>query len=239
MTRGGREYIASAEAAEASVFDSRTPATGEVWDLLALPALYLTGGAHVLILGYGGGTVARLVKALVPDAYIVGVDADPAVWDVCRRWGTLPRERATVDALEFVAEDERTWDLIVEDVFVGYRKPPAFPEPGYATLVERLEPDGFLTVNHVYAGVAEAARVALGHLLPRVVEATQPRLSDNRVYLAGRVRLDARDLRWRAAATPLFDELRASGLRLRNIRRNTHAKMPSSPDSASERDADT
>ena len=50
-------------------------ATGCVWDAIAAPLLWLPPRRRrkILILGLGGGSVARLARAIAPEAEIVGV----------------------------------------------------------------------------------------------------------------------------------------------------------------------
>ncbi|MFP8874131.1 MAG: hypothetical protein VCB42_06300, partial [Myxococcota bacterium] len=47
--------------------------TGSVWDAMAAPLLALPASrrGRVLLLGLGGGSVARIVRALAPEALIV------------------------------------------------------------------------------------------------------------------------------------------------------------------------
>jgi spermidine synthase len=67
--------------------------TGGVWDaFLALPPLLGRPLERVAILGNAAGTTARALSAYYPDAEIDGVELDPAVSRVGRRWfemGTL------------------------------------------------------------------------------------------------------------------------------------------------------
>ena len=66
----------------ASWYEPGQQVTGSVWDALAAPLLLLPKPRRnrVLILGLGGGSAARVVRALAPKARITGVEIDP----VCR-----------------------------------------------------------------------------------------------------------------------------------------------------------
>ena len=64
--------------------------TGSVWDALALPCLLLGQDGRptprsALILGLGGGSVARILRACHPKMRIVGVDKNPDVVRVARK----------------------------------------------------------------------------------------------------------------------------------------------------------
>src|SRR5690606_23955990 len=71
----------------ASLWRPGTAATGSVWDALVAPLLALPPPRRrrVLILGLGGGSAARLIRALAPHAEIVGVELDGAVVAAARR----------------------------------------------------------------------------------------------------------------------------------------------------------
>src|SRR5262245_40311268 len=65
--------------------------SGSVWEALAVPLLLLPPARRrqVLVLGLGGGSAARVARALAPRARIVGVERDPAVLSAALRWFDL------------------------------------------------------------------------------------------------------------------------------------------------------
>jgi spermidine synthase len=204
----------------ASLWRADGAATGSVWDALVAPLLLLAAGRRrrILILGLGGGSAARLARALAPRAEIVGVELDPAVVAAARRHfglDALGVEVACTDALQFLADERRRFDLVIEDCFVGRgqaeRKPPGFPLPGLALATRRLAPGGILAVNTLDETAAVAR--ALAGLLPHRIEL---RIAgyDNRVLAASARPLDARSLRARLAADPVLGAT-ASQLALR------------------------
>ena len=80
--------------------------TGSVWDALAAPLLLLPPARRrrVLLLGLGGGSAARLVRALAPRARIVGVELDREVLRAARRHFDLDAlgvEVVNADAREY------------------------------------------------------------------------------------------------------------------------------------------
>jgi spermidine synthase len=186
--------------------------TGSVWDALALPVLALPPHRRrsVLILGLGGGSAARLVRALAPDASIVGVEFDAAVVRAARRHfglGALGVEVVRGDARAYLERTRRRFDLVIDDVFVGcgdaVHKPDWLPRPGLALARRRLARGGVLVSN----ALDEAARVAatLCRLAPaRVCLRIQD--YDNRILLAGPTGLDATSLRKSVRAEPLLAE---------------------------------
>jgi spermidine synthase len=184
--------------------------TGSVWDALAAPLLLLPPRRRrrVLVLGLGGGSAARLVRALAPAAHVVGVELDAEVLRVARRrlgLDALGLEVVRADAREYLAAGRPRFDAILEDVFVGrgrgVRKPDWLPEPGLALAARRVAPGGILVSNAL--DEAPAVERVLGRLFPgRLrVEVTG---YDNRIVVGGAVGLSARDLRRRARAEPLL-----------------------------------
>jgi spermidine synthase len=185
----------------ASYWRADGAATGSVWDALVAPLLLVPPARRrrVLILGLGGGSAARLARALAPRAAIVGVELDREVVAAARRHFGLDALEVEVvcdDALRVLGRERRRFDLVIEDCFVGRgraeRKPPGFPLPGLALAARRLAAGGILAVNTLDE-TAEVAR-ALAGLLPHRLELRVADY-DNRVLAASAQPLDARALR--------------------------------------------
>jgi len=212
----------------ASLQRSDGAATHCVWDAIAAPALAIEGrrAPRVLLLGYGGGSAARIVRALHPQARIVGVEVDPDVVAAAREHfdvDALGVELHTGDARAFLRRAHvrarrraaERYDLILEDVFVGrgdlVRKPDWIPHPAHDQARACLRPGGVLVANTIdEAGRIQAAlRTAFRHLVRIEVEDY-----DNRIFAASDAPLSARDLRARLAASPVLrDSLPVLSLR--------------------------
>lgn len=198
----------------ASYYEPGRAATGSVWDALSAPVLLCARRApRVLILGLGGGSAARLIRALAPRAHLVGVEANREVVETARRHLDLDRIGAEVVvafAEDYLAGCRRRFDLVIEDLFVGredtLRKPAGFPAPGIGRIAARLAPGGLLVVNTI-----EETR-AVGRELARCFAAqVECRIAgyDNRVRIAGPRGLTAGRLRAAFAAEPLLAAARA------------------------------
>jgi spermidine synthase len=182
---------------------------GPVWDALALPVLALPRPAgRIAILGLGGGTVARLLRALAPEARIVGIERDPEVIRAARAaFGLehLDLEVVVGDALDWLRRERRSFDVVIEDLFVGsvarVRKPDFLPEHGLRLARERLGRHGILCSNTIHEGAAMAR--TLRRLFPEV-RAIHVAGHYNRILVAGRYLPDARRLRALARAEPLL-----------------------------------
>lgn len=176
-------------------------ATGSVWDAIAAPLLALPASRRrsVLILGLGGGSVARLVRAIAPRAHVVGVEFDPDVILAARRYfdlDTLGVEVVCDDARAVLAREERRFDLVIDDIFVGrgrnVRKPDWLPIPCLALAAERVEAGGVLVSNSI--DEAPSVRCAMHALYGSVIE-LRVRDYDNRIFAASTRALDPRALR--------------------------------------------
>ncbi len=217
----GRELIV--DETFASYMPAEGIATGCVWDAIAAPVLALPPERRrrFLILGLGGGSAARIVRALAPRAEIVAVEIDAEVVRAARRHfalDALALEVIVDDALAVLRRERRRFDAVLEDVFVGsgddVHKPDWIPHPGLDLAVRLLRAGGLL-VSNTLDETAEVAR-ALTQQLPRTL-CIEVAGYDNRVLVAGPASLDARALRRAVAGEPsLRDSLRV--LRFRRWR---------------------
>jgi len=184
--------------------------SGPVWEALAAPLAWLPPRRRrrILLLGLGGGSAARLARALAPRARIVGVEIDPEVVRAAREaldLDALELEVAVADARTWLSSARERFDAVIEDVFVGegraVRKPDWLPEPGLGAAARRVAPGGLLVSN----ALDEAAAVgrAVGRRFPAAVEIALARY-DNRIHVGGPGGLDARGLRAAVAAEPLL-----------------------------------
>ena len=194
----------------ASFHRAGTVSTGSVWDAIAagLLALPPERRRRVLVLGLGAGSVARLVRALAPRAHIVGVEFDPEIIEVSRKYfglDGLDLEVIAGDARAYLERSRRRFDAILEDVFVGsgdaVQKPDWLPQPGHRLAASRLAPGGILVSN----ALDEASFVSwsLRSLFSSVVR-VEVEDYDNRVFVGGGDGLSARNLRSRVAADPVL-----------------------------------
>lgn len=166
--RGGLEL--RIDGTQASVYRPGGGVTGVVWWALASPVLLLPRNRprRVLLLGLAAGSVARAIRALDPQAEIVGVERDREVLRVARRYFALADLRLELvagDALGYLKGERRRFDLIVEDLFVGppstVRKPDWLLGEGYRLIRRRLRRGGFVVSNTI-------------HETPAVVQAMRP-----------------------------------------------------------------
>jgi spermidine synthase len=163
---GARRLYLDEGVAVHSVWRPNDVLTGGVWDtFLALPPLLGRPLERVAVLGNAGGTTARAMGVYYPKAEIDGVELDPAVTDVGRRYLGLddnPRlDIHTADARPFLRRSDGGYDLIVVDAY----RPPYVPfylatREFFQLVRDRLAPGGMVALN--VATVPDDARLAEG-----------------------------------------------------------------------------
>jgi spermidine synthase len=141
--------------AKHSVWRRGSVLTGGEWDMfLVVPPLLSHPARRVAILGNAGGTTARAFGVFYPRARIDGVELDPAVTAVGRRFFGLadnPQLRvSTADARPFLRRSREGYDLIFID---AYRQPYV---PFYLATREFFR----LALRHLRPGGAIALNVA-------------------------------------------------------------------------------
>jgi spermidine synthase len=136
-----------------SVWRPNTVLTGGEWDMfLTLPALLARPPRHVVMLGDAAGTTARAYGALYPGVAYDGVEIDPQVSAVARRYfglGAVPRLTVyNADARPYLQATTKRYDLIMID---AYRQPyvPFYlaTREFFALCRKRLAPGGVVALN--------------------------------------------------------------------------------------------
>lgn len=203
----------------ASFYRPGVVATHCVWDAIAAPLLWLPPKRRrrVLVLGLGGGSVARLARALAPEAVIHGVELDAGVIRLARRHLDLDALDVSVDVADArgwvaarTAPDAKPtprYDAILEDVFVGegdaVHKPDWIPSPLHDQAFRLLAPGGVFVSNTLdeHARVARTLRARFSSVVEILTEDY-----DNRVLAAGPQGLTGAALRSRVEASPVLAE---------------------------------
>ena len=184
--------------------------TGSVWDAIGAPLLLLPSGRRrsVLILGLGGGSAARVVRALAPTARIVGVERNREVLAAARRWFDLDAlgvEIVCDDAERVLERERRRFDAVLDDVFVGparaVRKPDWLARSGLAAAARRLRRGGILVSNTL--DETGAVRRELFRLFAAVLRVDVDGY-DNRILVGAPAGSSARGLRAAVSADALL-----------------------------------
>jgi spermidine synthase len=150
---GGRELELNEGVATHSAWRADTVLTGRYWDLfLMLPPLLPHPPRRMLVIGNAGGTIARAYGHFYPAVAIDGVELDPKLNEVARRFfgaADNPRLRLiAADGRPFLERTKTRYDLIVVD---AYRQPyvPFYLATSefFRLAREHLRPGGAIALN--------------------------------------------------------------------------------------------
>ena len=181
--------------------------TGLVWDMLAAAALLgeREEPRSVLMLGLAGGTSLRTLRHLLPSCRFTAIDIDGEIVRLARRHMALDDTGVEVvigDAYAWLQKNRRTFDVVIDDIYLAGRTDVFRPQAMDRRLLENLRrcaaPGGVLAVNLVTGPGHRTAQSATRHLLrnnfAEVRSVTSPEAM-NEVLVAGKSVATARRLR--------------------------------------------
>ena len=209
-----------------SVYRRDSALTGCGWDAQAASTLFVASQINdILLLGMGGGTVARLCRKLHPGARIVAVEADARIISLARR--RFGVDRLNLEIVHARAEDyagaaQKCFDAIVDDAwpFVQANARAAIQDDTWqALLAGRLREGGALAINLLSAHQSPASRRrALEQMRLRFRHIREIGFADRvtTVLVGGNQLLDARSTRDRLRNSCGAEAVR--GMRLRSLR---------------------
>ena len=131
---------------------------------------------HSLILGLGGGTVAKLIRKNWPEARITGVDIDPVMVELGKKYlgmGKYDVDIQITDALRFLTNHQSPitnyFDFVIVDLYNGDQFPEKFGELGFLNKVKgSLLKNGVAVFNRTYYGDMRPKAVRFGLKLQKV-----------------------------------------------------------------------
>lgn len=186
--------------------------TGLVWDMLAAAALLGTRDQprSVLMLGLAGGTTLRILRRLLPACRFTAVEIDRDIVRLARRHMNLADTGVKVvtgDAYDWLRTNRRTFDVVIDDIYLAGRTDVFRPQAMDRSLLENLRrcvaPGGVLAVNLVtgpgHRATQSATRRLLRENFAEVRSVTSP-AALNEVLVAGRSVATGRRLRGRETA---------------------------------------
>lgn len=94
---------------------------------------------HCLVLGLGGGTVAKLIYKFWPGAKITGVDIDPIMVELGAKYLKLDVDKIKIiigDAKKF--KIDKKYDLIIVDTYLGDKGVEIIPEKADLVVFNKL-----------------------------------------------------------------------------------------------------
>jgi spermidine synthase len=123
---------------------------------MMLGAVFMPDPRQALILGLGGGSLARALHSHFPRCRITAVERRSAVVDVARRWFFLPDDaRLGVhvgDAIGFLIQRQPQADLIFADLYDGEGMDAQLTEPQFLMLCRAALRTGGVAVFNLWSG---------------------------------------------------------------------------------------
>lgn len=145
---------------------------------------------NILILGLGGGSIAKLARKHWNEAEIIGIDIDPEIVKLGQEYLGLGKLDVTIqilDAEAFLKSNKKDFDLICVDMYVGSSYPEKFESEEFISILNSsLSKTGIIIVNRLYYGEKrKKAEAFLLKLKKRFKEITEvyPRMIDNVLYI--------------------------------------------------------
>lgn len=102
---------------------------------------------NVLILGLGGGTVAKLIKKNWKDAKITGVDIDPVIVGLGKKYLGLKESEVDIKIQDAGRGVKGSFDLVIVDLYQGDKFPKKF---GDELFLKRLAKSKLVVFNRLY-----------------------------------------------------------------------------------------
>ncbi len=124
---------------------------------------------NVLVLGLGGGSVAKYIKKFWPEAVISGVDIDSVIVALGKRYlGLKDVDIKIEDAASFLKETKQKFDLIVVDLYKGCEYPKKFETRSFLTLLKlHLKESGVVIFNRLYSEGKRTKAIYFGETLEK------------------------------------------------------------------------
>jgi len=126
--------------------------------------------SNILILGLGGGTLAKLLRKKYPDAKIIGVEIDPIMIELGKKYLDLDKYNIDIkiqDAFLFLKNNKnKKYDLLIVDTYFGDKYVEiAGSDPAMA---------GITVFNRLYYGDKRPDTVRFGNKLEKIYKQGLP-----------------------------------------------------------------
>ncbi len=130
---------------------------------------------NCLILGLGGGTVAKLIRKKYKDAKITGIDIDSVMVSLGKKYLELDSQKVKIvigdvsNIPNLSNFPKQKFDLIIVDLYNGDEFPDKFEKEEFTLLVKYLlSKSGTVVFNRLYYGEKRPMAVKFGNRLKKV-----------------------------------------------------------------------
>lgn len=171
-----------------SMFSEKAGLTDLYYDLALLSHYFLKPppegqSVPILVLGFATGTFAKLSRQFFPESQIDGVEIDPEIINLGKKYFSLQNEDASVfveDGRVFLGKTEKKYRIIFLDAFQDVTYPfHMATREFFLKAVERLDDDGVLAINvnmrsRIYPDLAAYVTGTVAGVFPKVLVCTHP-----------------------------------------------------------------
>ncbi len=119
----------------------------------------------VLILGLGGGTVAKLIRKKYPNAKITGVEIDPIMVELGKKYLDLDNFNVDIKIRDVNKFKIDKYDLVVVDMYAGDNFPKEFESEDF---LKKLTKSSLVIINRLYFGDKRPDTVRFGKKLEKI-----------------------------------------------------------------------
>lgn len=131
-----------------------------------------TNPSNILILGLGGGSVATLSRKFWKEAKITGVDIDPVMVEMGKKYLGLDKldlEIQIGDAFKYLKTQQDKFDLIILDMYKGDKVPEDLKSDDFLKTVKNsLSKNGLAVFNRLYFGEKRSEAMRFGQKLQKI-----------------------------------------------------------------------
>lgn len=128
---------------------------------------------EILILGLGGGTLAKLLRKKYPIARIIGIEIDSIMIELGKKYLNLDEYGIDIKILDVnkLKIKDNSHDLIIVDMYQGDNFPKEFESDKFLnSLKNTLKENGTLVINRLYFGNKRPDTVRFGNKLEKIFE---------------------------------------------------------------------
>lgn len=120
---------------------------------------------NILILGLGGGTLAKLLRKKYPDAKITGVEIDPIMVELGKKYLELDKYNIDIKIEDTNKFKFGEYDLVIVDMYSGDNFPKEFESDEF---LKKLTKFKTVIINRLYFGDKRPDTVRFGNKLEKL-----------------------------------------------------------------------
>ena len=128
-------------------------------------------GKKILILGLGGGTLAKLLRKKYPESTITGIEIDSLMIELGKKYLNLDdfNTEIIIKDVRKMKFKKNSFDLIIVDMYQGDNFPREFESEKFIESIKKaLTKNGTIIINRLYFGDKRPDTVRFGNKLEKL-----------------------------------------------------------------------